>query len=409
MIILNCFYYSKKCNLIYEFQYKEQLRQKSIDTSLHLAPVAPNCSVEPYLIETHTDNMNSRFGGFAYADNIIKEDMYTNQSKIIVWFENQAFHSMPAYLHYFYSIYTNCLKYSNGESCNLTPSDISAQNVQPLYRIYNHPIPLNKRLSYDTIVQNVADIGISLTILCAYSFIPAGFVVYIVRERITQEKRLQYVCGIKPFIYWLSSFVWDFVYYLVIMSLTIAVIGAFGSNAYTANSRNFGSLVVLLILFGWSSLPMSYMLSRFFSDTGTAYMIVFCFTLFSGIATCVATFLLSFLADTNPSVVLTYKVLEKMSLLFPSYGLGSGLIELTKNQILSDAYSMFGITDIYKDPYSLQMLGAKYISLVVTGILFFVMIVIMELRINFFPCCKPRIDVGKCLNLEFLLLLKCWV
>lgn len=221
---------------------------------------------------------------------------------------------MTSFLHEFYSTYLDCMlnmkqqrqdfpfsAESSAATCSLiassppsarprpfgTSSGSSSSPNQPnptqLYRIYNHPIPLNNiRISYDTIIQKVADIGISLTILCAYSFIPAGFVVYVVRERITQEKRLQYVCGVRPFLYWFAAFVWDFAYYIVIISLTIAVIGLFNSTAYTASGRNFAALVVLLVLFGWSSLPMSYALSIFFNDTDTAYMIVFCFTLFSG-------------------------------------------------------------------------------------------------------------------------------
>jgi hypothetical protein len=320
---------------------------------------------------------------------------------------NSKVHSMTSFLHEFYNSYLQCMltNSNNPNTCSLISSNkfdsslstnpTTANNPPPLYRIYNHPIQLNNiRISYDTIIQRVADIGISLTILCAYSFIPAGFVVYVVRERISQEKRLQYVCGVRPALYWFASFVWDFAYYLIIISLTIAVIGAFNSTAYTANARNFAALCVLLVLFGWSSLPMSYALSIFFSDTDTAYMIVFCFTLFSGIASCVAVFLLSFLATTNPNIVLTYKLIEKFSLLFPSFNLGSGLIELTKNQILSDAFSMLGQNSVYKDPFSFDMLGFKYISLFVTGFLFFGVIAIMESKINFFPFCKPNIDVS---------------
>ena len=303
---------------------------------------------------------------------------------MIVWFENQAFHSMPAYLHEFYSIFSRCALNPDPRLC---PERAN-------YKIFNHPISLSdERISYDSIVQKVADIGISLTILCAYSFIPAGFVVYIVRERVTQEKRLQYVCGVRPVLYWLSSFLWDFFYYLLIIGLTLAVVAAFGVTAYTASMRNFTALLTLLVLFGWSSLPMAYVLSRFFADTGSAYMITFCFTLFSGIATCVSVFLLSFLAEAGAGVQLTYKILEKASLLFPSYSLGSGLIELTKNQILADAFAIFGIYNVYKDPFSLPMLGLKFISLAVTGALFFLAIVIMECRVDFFPFCKPKIEV----------------
>lgn len=332
-----------------------------------MASASRNCSVEHFLLETHKETINSRYGGITYSDRQLSTDSSHNQSKIIVWFQNQAFHSMTSYLHEFYSTYAQCILNSDGQNCSL----ISNTNSKPLYRIYNHPLNLNDlRISYDTIIQKVADIGISLTILCAFSFIPAGFIVYIVRERITQEKRLQYVCGVKPFLYWLSSFVWDFGYYLIIIALTLLIIAAFDSTAYSANPRNFSALVLLLVLFGWSSLPMSYLMSRFFNDTGSAYMIGFCFTLFTGIATCVAVFLLSFLVHTNPSVVLTYRVLEKISLLFPSFSLGSGLIELTKNQILTEAYSIMGQNNIYKDPFSFEMLGQKYLSLVLTGTLF---------------------------------------
>ena len=97
---------SEKCSLIYENDYADKLTPHLIERTFELAPAAVNCSVEPYLIETHTEKVNTRFGGFSYADNIIREDMYTDQSKVIVWFENQAYHAMPAFLHEFYSIYT---------------------------------------------------------------------------------------------------------------------------------------------------------------------------------------------------------------------------------------------------------------------------------------------------------------
>lgn len=293
--------------------------------------------------------------------------MFEKESKIVIWFQNQVFHSMTGFLHQFYSMYINCLNNSDSSSsafkkCNLISNDFNNNNnmkqTSSIYKIYNHPIVLNdNRISYDTMIQKIADIGISITILCAYAFVPAGFIVYIVRERITQEKRLKYVCGVKPYLYWFSAFIWDFLYYLVIIGITLVVISCFGVSAYTANPRNFGALILLLIMFGWSTLPMSYILANAFKDTGTAYMIVFCLTLFSGIATCVTVFLLSFMSDTNKSVKMTYEFLSKFCLLFPSYNLGSGLIELTKNQILADTYAKFGINNIYKDPFEMEMLG----------------------------------------------------
>lgn len=356
---------------------------ESIKNSLEVYSDLQNCSIENILLRTHNENLNQRFGGLSYADSFIDDPMYKDNSKIVVWFQNQAFHALPSFLHEFYRLYSKCSPYDS--SCNL----ISKLNEPSAYQIYNHPISLSDdRISYDTILQKIADIGISITILCAYAFIPAGFVVFIVKERITQEKRLQFVCGVRPFLYWFSAFFWDFIYYLVILSITLIVIASFNVSAYTANQRNFSALVMLLILFGWSSLPMAYVLARFFKDTGTAYMIVFCFTLFSGIATCITVFLLSFIAESNSQVRMTYLVLEKLSLLFPSYNLGSGLIELTKNQIIADTYAKFGVNDSYKDPFSMNMLGYKYLALGLTGIMFFLIIVYYESTFNFDTRCS---------------------
>ena len=58
-------------------------------------------------------------------------------------------------------------------------------------------------------------------------------------------------------------------------------------------------------------------------------------------------FLLSFISDSNPSVKMTYAFLEKFCLIFPSYSLGSGLIEITKNQLFADAYAVFGVKDVF--------------------------------------------------------------
>ncbi len=306
-----------------------------------------------------------------------------------VWFQNQAFHSMTSYLHQFYIMYLQCLSSKDPNSCDL----IDEKSKDP-YQIYNHPIALNDdRISFDTLIQRIADIGISLTVLCAYAFVPAGFIVYVVRERLSQEKRLKYVCGVKPSLYWLSAFIWDFSYYLLIIGLTLVVIAAFGSSAYTASSRNLGALILLLILFGWASLPMSYMFGNFFKDVGAAYMIVFCFTLFSGIASCVTVFLLSFMAEGNPSAKIAYDFLRRFCLLFPSYNLGSGLIELTKNQIMAETYAKLGLESPYKDPFDMEMLGYKYLALALIGIVFFLLIAYAESNIRIFSRCLPKIQV----------------
>ena len=52
---------------------------------------------------------------------------------------------------------------------------------------------------------------IAIFVIIAMSFVPASFVVFLVTERVTKAKHLQFVSGAEPLIYWLVNFLWDMV------------------------------------------------------------------------------------------------------------------------------------------------------------------------------------------------------
>ena len=56
-----------------------------------------------------------------------------------------------------------------------------------------------------------SDVLISIFIIVAMSFVPASFVVFLVYERSTKAKHLQFVTGINPVMYWIGNYVWDMV------------------------------------------------------------------------------------------------------------------------------------------------------------------------------------------------------
>lgn len=55
------------------------------------------------------------------------------------------------------------------------------------------------------------DVVIAIFIIVAMSFVPASFVVFLVSEKSTKAKHLQFVSGCDPVIYWLANYVWDMV------------------------------------------------------------------------------------------------------------------------------------------------------------------------------------------------------
>ena len=52
---------------------------------------------------------------------------------------------------------------------------------------------------------------IAISVIFALSFIPASFVLFLVDERVSNAKHLQFVSGVNPTTYWLANFSWDMV------------------------------------------------------------------------------------------------------------------------------------------------------------------------------------------------------
>lgn len=55
------------------------------------------------------------------------------------------------------------------------------------------------------------DVLVSICVIFAMSFVPASFVLFLIEERVSKAKHLQFVSGVKPVLYWLTNFTWDMV------------------------------------------------------------------------------------------------------------------------------------------------------------------------------------------------------
>jgi len=55
------------------------------------------------------------------------------------------------------------------------------------------------------------DAVVAICVIFAMSFVPASFVLYLIQERVTQAKHLQFVSGVSPLVYWIANLLWDMV------------------------------------------------------------------------------------------------------------------------------------------------------------------------------------------------------
>ncbi|EEC15999.1 ABC transporter, putative, partial [Ixodes scapularis] len=131
-------------------------------------------------------------------------------------------------------------------------------------------------------VSHVAEVGIAIVILMGLSFIPSRVVVYVVNERVRDEKQVQRISGIGPLLYWTTTFIWDMGLVLAAVILSCLIIVAFGLPVYVSK-LNFPAVALLMVLFGWGATPLMYCLSRLFEEASISFVVLYCVNLFVGL------------------------------------------------------------------------------------------------------------------------------
>ena len=72
----------------------------------------------------------------------------------------------------------------------------------------NHPLNKTSDTQLAQYLKSGTDLTVAINIIIALSFVPASFVLFLVGERMSKAKHLQFVSGVTPSIYWLSTFAW---------------------------------------------------------------------------------------------------------------------------------------------------------------------------------------------------------
>uniref|UniRef100_A0A452UDA4 P-type phospholipid transporter n=1 Tax=Ursus maritimus TaxID=29073 RepID=A0A452UDA4_URSMA len=286
-------------------------------------------------------------------------------SSDMVWFNNKGWHAISSFL----NVINNAILRANlqkGE--NPSQYGITA---------FNHPLNLTKQqLSEVALMTTSVDVLVSICVIFAMSFVPASFVVFLIQERVSKAKHLQFISGVKPVIYWLSNFVWDMCNYVVPATLVIIIFICFQQKSYVS-STNLPVLALLLLLYGWSITPLMYPASFVFKIPSTAYVVLTSVNLFIGINGSVATFVLELF--TNNKLNNINDILKSVFLIFPHFCLGRGLIDMVKNQAMADALERFG-ENRFVSPLSWDLVGRNLFAMAVEGVVFFLITVLIQYR-----------------------------
>ncbi|XP_075902997.1 ATP-binding cassette sub-family A member 2 [Nelusetta ayraudi] len=282
-----------------------------------------------------------------------------------VLYNNKGYHSMPTYL----NVLNNAILRANLPTSKGNPA---AYGIT----LTNHPMNrTSASLSLDYLLQGT-DVVIAIFIIVAMSFVPASFVVFLVAEKSTKAKHLQFVSGCDPVIYWLANYIWDMLNYLVPATCCVIILFVFDLPAYTSPT-NFPAVLSLFLLYGWSITPIMYPASFWFEVPSTAYVFLIVINLFIGITATVATFLLQlFEHDKDLKKVNSY--LKSCFLIFPNYNLGHGLMEMAYNEYINEYYAKIGQFHKMKSPFEWDIVTRGLVAMTVEGFVGFLITILCQ-------------------------------
>ncbi|XP_068181973.1 phospholipid-transporting ATPase ABCA1b [Antennarius striatus] len=293
------------------------------------------------------------------------------KNNVKIWFNNKGWHSMGAFI----NVMNNGILRANLPA----GKDPSKYGI----RAFNHPLNLTKeQLSQVALVTTSVDVLVSICVIFAMSFVPASFVVFLIQERVSKAKHMQFISGVQPLLYWLANFIWDMCNYFVPATLVILIFICFQQNAYVS-STNLPVLALLLLLYGWSITPLMYPASFFFKIPSTAYVVLTSVNILIGINGSISTFVMELFGNNEIGGI--NDILKNVLLIFPHFCLGRGLIDMVKNQAMADALERFG-ENRFRSPLEWDMVGKNLFAMALEGVVFFIITVLIQYR--FFI--KPR-------------------
>ncbi|XP_065190640.1 phospholipid-transporting ATPase ABCA1-like isoform X1 [Sycon ciliatum] len=287
------------------------------------------------------------------------------------WINTKGYHTYPIYL----NVLNNAILRSS-----LDPSiDPNKYGIS----VYNQPFnKTSLQLTQDYLKSGV-DLIISVCIIFAMSFVPASFVLFLIKERTSNAKHLQRLAGVSGFVYWSASYVWDMCNYMVTVFVCILIFLIFDIEVYTS-AEIFPAVLVLFIFYGWSITPLMYPATYVFSVPSTAYVFLVACNILVGVFGTLATFILQ-LFPSDEELTAINDVLRVAFLVFPNYCLGRGLMDLTYQyylKTLSDSVGVGNTLIPYKLPwgFDLDQIGRNLLAMALCGVFFFLITLMLETK-----------------------------
>lgn len=339
-----------------------------------------NNNMEDYILQQSAINL-PRVNQQYLMGATIKENSLT------AWFNNQPYHTAPLTL----NIMHNAIYHAYG-GCSKCAIVVS-----------NKPMPFTTQSRLE-MLQAGNNMGFQLAFNTSFamSFVSAFYILFYIKERVSRAKLLQFVSGVNVFTFWITALIWDYITFVITAIFSIATLAAFQEEGWST-FEELGRTFLILICFGFSMLPITYLAANLFTIPSTGFTRMAIFNIFSGVACFSTVFILSL---DNFDLQDVAKGITWFFLIFPHFGLSVGLnnlniintLERTCSRCVRPACDPSQISfcenrDVFQweDPGIARALT----YMIVVGLVSFIMLLLKEYRVFEFMLYKCRAIVQK--------------
>ncbi|MEQ2161027.1 hypothetical protein GOODEAATRI_005432 [Goodea atripinnis] len=177
-------------------------------------------NISDYLVKTYSQILKKRYF-FCLPFHAPKNQEVGE--RIQVWYNNKGWHAMVSFV----NVMNNGLL-----RASLPPGPERRRHG---ITVYNHPLNLTKeQLTEIAMMTTSVDVLVSICVVFAMSFVPASFVLFLIEERVSKAKHLQ------------------FLNYSVPAMMVVLIFISFQQQSYVSET-NLPALILLLLFYGFEA------------------------------------------------------------------------------------------------------------------------------------------------------------
>eukprot|EP01135_Chromosphaera_perkinsii_P011449 Nk52_evm25s2402 gene=Nk52_evmTU25s2402 len=253
---------------------------------------------------------------------------------------------------------------------NIKLSDVMQSNKFSIETV-NWPLPASDADIEQNVATNFIYFVVAIMLLTGLGVACAYVAIFLIHERVSNAKHMQFMTGVSSTSYWMGTFVWDFFFYVVAVIVIGLCLYAFNLSVYTGDY--FAPIMLLSLLYGFSLIPLVYCFTFVFDVASTGFVSIVALNVVVGEILILVPTIITLVADPGSSAYSIRDALNWVLCIFPQFAYG---YTVTQFPVVDAIHSAGGDINIW----DIDQATRGIIFLAVEGVLAFILLFVIEKR-----------------------------